>query len=77
MALKHIFFQVLQRGEDAAQVRDRQSRELAALRAVAHPNVVQLLDVLPQVEAALRCLLSCPMLFDCPHVQRNPMRQCA
>jgi hypothetical protein len=48
VALKHIFFQAPQRWEDAAAVRQRQGRELTALRAVAHPNVVQLIDVLSQ-----------------------------
>lgn len=48
VALKHIYIQVPQRGEDAATVRQRQGRELAALRAVDHPNVVRLIDVLSQ-----------------------------
>ena len=53
VALKHVFFQALQRGQDAGQAKQKQGRELAALKAVSHPNVVQLLDVLPQ--ANLNC----------------------
>ena len=49
VALKHIFFQAPQRGQDAAAAAEKRGRELAALQAVSHPNVVQLLEALPLV----------------------------
>ena len=49
VALKHVFFQMPQRGQDAAAVREKRGRELAALKAVSHPNVVQLLEALSLV----------------------------
>ena len=57
VALKHIFFQAPQRGQDAAAVSQKRGRELAALKAVSHPNVVQLLEALPLVRcfSSLRC----------------------
>ena len=53
VALKHVFFQAPQRGQDAAAAGEKRGRELAALKAVSHPNVVQLLEALPLVRQGL------------------------
>ncbi len=49
VALKHVTKTLQQRGRNGVDAKQMWSRELRAMQDLSHPNIVRLLDAIPQV----------------------------